>query len=210
MDALLINIPEKGFSDFNEPLGIQYVGAFARARGYEIDVCDTLISGYNLEQAVNYVAKNDYRLIGISTTFQSQLPKAAEFARHFRAAGVDCHITIGGVPASIAHRRILESTPEINSVVVGEGEYPFSRLLQCISKNSDWGDIEGIAYREAEEVVFNRGNVIDDLDSLPFPRFFDYRELPYSRYSVSMLSGRGCYASCGTDELSKSFSKLLR
>jgi anaerobic magnesium-protoporphyrin IX monomethyl ester cyclase len=196
MDALLINVPEKVPSDFNEPLGMQYVGAFARAQGYEIDVCDALINNYSLERAVEYAVKNDYKMIGISTTFQSHLPKAVEFARRLRAGGVDCHIALGGVPASIAHQRLLTNTPEIDSVVVGEGEYPFSHLLRCISGKRDWTGIKGIAYRESEGVVFNRGGFIDDLDSLPFPRFFNYNEQPYSKYLVSMLSGRGCYASC--------------
>lgn len=69
--------------------------------------------------------------------------------------------------------------------------------MDRISRDEDWRDISGIAYRQAEQVVANPLRpAIEDLDLLPFPEHsdIDYRRQDLS--TASILGSRGCPWNC--------------
>ena len=64
------------------------------------------------------------------------------------------------------------STPEIDYVVMGEGERAMVELATHISKGENDGaiaEIAGVAYRHEGKIVKNAPQFISNLDEVPFP-----------------------------------------
>lgn len=188
VDVVLIGYQDQG------NLGMGYLAAVLLERGRTVEFIEIR----------DGPAKIAARLIdlqplvaGFSLIFQAFLPQFRQIARHLRAVGIRSHFTIGGHFASLCHDEVLAHFPELDSVVRYEGEETLCELVERLSTGTDWRDIRGIAYLEADRVVVAEDRaLIPDLDSLPFP----YR--PYEPETIGgfltlpLLASRGCARRC--------------
>lgn len=105
-------------------------------------------------------------------------------------------IIVGGIHASIMYRQLLENYPQIDAVVIGEGEVTIMELLDAFDNGRDLQEINGIAYNlfTGDFTMTPERELIQDLDSLPFPnhRLFMSKQ----RKKAFILSSRGCPAAC--------------
>ena len=105
---------------------------------------------------------------------------------------------MGGVFASIDYRNILNDIPELNYIITGEGEYSIYKLAECIRNNyeKEVELIEGIAFRNTDEIVSIPANRINDLSSLPFPKREELK-IENMQFNIRrIIAGRGCYGQC--------------
>jgi radical SAM superfamily enzyme YgiQ (UPF0313 family) len=127
--------------------------------------------------------------------FEDELKRVAELTRSV----LDVPIVGGGPIATARRRAVLQAIPAIDLLVVGEGELTFSRLLSGTATN-------GLVFRHGNETVdLGDGDVVDNLDELPFP---DYGLVDLSRYEEHLsyaynhrrqgvlLTSRGCPFLC--------------
>ena len=86
----------------------------------------------------------------------------------------------GGIHVSGIGAPLMERFPEIDYLVLGEGEVTLLELVQGRSPRT----IEGLVWRDGEVVVANplRG-LVRDLDSLPFPAYQKLKGFPMSTIS---------------------------
>jgi radical SAM superfamily enzyme YgiQ (UPF0313 family) len=131
-------------------------------------------------------------------------------------------IWLGGPEVSYDAKKILETLPEIDGIIIGEGEEIFKELLDYyIGKKRAIHDIQGIAYRETARheddtnvirnlynkepnrlvnVDTNNGEIIEtsfrselDLSSIPFP----YKNMnDFENKIIYYETSRGCPYSC--------------
>lgn len=195
-DVLLINPPAKGVEIY-EHLGLGYITACLRKNNIRVRIIDIHLNGWSISKAIQEVRKYPCKLIGISIPFQDFARQALNFATKLKKAGVNAHLSIGGIYPTFAYPEILEKFPAIDSVVLGEGEETFVELAQRILANDEWRDIKGIAYRRNGAVIKNEIRPsIKDLDEIPFPaRDMLPRVLQKVKYA-SMITSRGCYGRC--------------
>jgi radical SAM superfamily enzyme YgiQ (UPF0313 family) len=91
----------------------------------------------------------------------------------------------------------------IDYVIRGEGEKAFPELLESIENKKSiesLGDIRGLSYKIEGKVIHNRPvNVIDDLDSLPYPDISSlYMHDSYNSSQLcTIMASRGCPYNCG-------------
>lgn len=84
--------------------------------------------------------------------------------------------------------------PNIDSVVVREGDITLPELALLNYLNQEWTDINGIAHRSKERVVVNPHRaLIKNLDSLPFPEHYAHL-LGIKEFAIE--GSRGCYYRC--------------
>ena len=106
---------------------------------------------------------------------------------------------MGGPHVSFTAMDTLRQYPEIDLIVIGEGEDTIAELTPVLKQKSKWHDIRGIAYRHDSEIIITgKRDFIADIDKIPLPA---RHLLPISRYRalgfpVSMITGRGCPYSC--------------
>lgn len=103
-------------------------------------------------------------------------------------------IWLGGPEVSYDAEKVLLELPEVTGVIKGEGEETFLELLDYYhGKVSSLSEIQGITYREADEIIECPWRPVMDLSKVPFVyeriQDFEHKIIYYE-------SSRGCPFSC--------------
>jgi anaerobic magnesium-protoporphyrin IX monomethyl ester cyclase len=104
-------------------------------------------------------------------------------------------IALGGPEVSFGSFELMTQNPAIDCVIRGEGEESCKELLSALLENGHLEEIDGITFRERDEILANpERTAIADLDQIPSPfaaGLVDIRK-PLVYYETS----RGCPFSC--------------
>jgi anaerobic magnesium-protoporphyrin IX monomethyl ester cyclase len=176
------------------PLGILYLSAYLRSRGFEVDVYDSTWG--SREELFRILDEGPPAMLGLYANLLTRRSVVAIIGRA-RAAG--WKIIAGGPdPANYAEEYLAAGA---EYVVPGEGEVVMEQLLAGDSAP------DGVVFRDASSGQIARtppASQIRDLDSLPWP---DRERIDIHRYlsawrerhgsgSVSLITARGCPYSC--------------
>ena len=168
-----------------QPLGIAYVAAFLE-RQHKVRIIDAPTEGWrNLEQ----IDETKYRVglenreiadrirrwtpdvVGINIPFSGWSKAAFEVASTIKSIDKDIITVLDGQHPSARPVDCL-AHPNIDFVVIGEGEHTMLELVGALEKGimRDLKKIRGIAFiKNGEKVITPPRPAIQDLDSLPFP-----------------------------------------
>jgi anaerobic magnesium-protoporphyrin IX monomethyl ester cyclase len=181
------------------PIGLMYVASYAQLHNPDIhiEILETSLDGRSDEELAAKLFEYRPDLVGIRSIslFEDELKRVAELTRSV----LDVPIVAGGPIATARRGPLLKAIPAIDLLVVGEGEVPFSRLLSGTATN-------GLVLRQGSEVVdLGDGDIVDNLDELPFPdyslvdlrRYEEHLSYAYNhRRQGVMLTSRGCPFLC--------------
>jgi len=215
MKVLLINPPVKNTIDLevpafvrqNEgcfpPLGLMYIAAYLKKHlDCRVDLLDALAEGLNYSNIGEYVRSYKPDIVGI-TAHTHNLIDVISTAKEIKQIDERIHLCLGGPHVNIFPRESL-NIPHVDSVVPGEAEESFTRLVKCIVENKRLDEADGILFKQGKVIVGadRKSNLIDDLDNLPFP---DRSLINHKKYSsvlgrrvgmATILSARGCSYAC--------------
>jgi radical SAM superfamily enzyme YgiQ (UPF0313 family) len=172
------------------PMGIFYVAAVLKAHGYDVDVLNWHDREIPPERMECVLREKRPQVIGFSILHANRWG-GIEIAR--MAKRIDSAVTIvfGGVGATHLWEHFLKHVPEVDYIVLGEGENTFLKLVGRLagSASADWASIAGIAYRkDGRPFRTAAAEPLRDLDALPMPSdYFDYAHLSLTR---------GCGSDC--------------
>ncbi len=229
MNVLLINPPSTNIireslppvveddTGVYPPLGLLYVAAYAEdVPGCKLKVLDCQAEGIMHENIGERLLEFKPDVIGIQVmTFT--LIDAVMAARTAREVSPDAFIVFGGPHATIfPHETIM--LPEVDAVVIGEGEYPFASLLEAIQERKPIEPISGILTKQSylTEQSTTKLRYIEDLDRLKMPayHFLDlslyFSPMATHRKVITMMSSRGCPYQCifcDRPQMGKTFRK---
>lgn len=196
-DVLLINPPSSKLETSYEHLGLGYIAAYARKYDLNVRIMDMPLNGWTLSTTIEEIKKYSCKLVGISIPFQDYGAQVLDFIRALKNKGFSSHFTVGGIFPTFAYEEILKECPEIDSVILGEGEITFTELAKKLVNGFEWRDTLGIAYREKEAVIKNpKRPLIENLDEIPFPARDTLPAALQKLRFASMLTSRGCYGGC--------------
>jgi anaerobic magnesium-protoporphyrin IX monomethyl ester cyclase len=176
------------------PLGILYISAYLRSRGFDVDVYDSTWG--SREELFRILDQGPPAMLGL---YANLLTRRNALAIIERARATGWKVIVGGPePANYADEYLLAGA---DYVVPGEGELVIEQLLL--------GDPapDGVVTRDVSTSSVVRTPAaaqIRDLDSLPWP---DRERIDIHRYlaawrerhgvgSVSLITARGCPYSC--------------
>jgi radical SAM superfamily enzyme YgiQ (UPF0313 family) len=175
------------------------LSAYLKLKGHKVKVLDGLNLGWPDERIAGYCADAD--CVGISV-LSSYLKESISISKLLKAQGKT--VIIGGPHVSALASEALKETGA-DFAVCGEGEIPFSLLIDAISGGRDRPLIPGVLTPFDKEAVVKL-NFIDDLDSLPFPDWAqinprDYKKAPHGglikKFPVApVVTSRGCPYEC--------------
>jgi radical SAM superfamily enzyme YgiQ (UPF0313 family) len=175
------------------PLGILYLSAYLRRKGFDVDVYDSTFG--SKQELFGILERGPAGWLGVYGNLLTRT-NVVEIAERARAAG--WRVVLGGPEPSNYPEEYLSAGAEF--IVSGEGEQTMERLLK--------GDPAppGVFFRDSTGAVVRTGTVplIPDLDSLPWP---DRERIDLSRYltawrerhgsaCVSLITARGCPYHC--------------
>lgn len=187
------------------PLGLSYVAAALEKAGFEVEVLDNYLLRKPIDEVKQMVSKIDPEILGM-TCSSASYPRCVETAKAVKEALPSCKVVVGGWHPSYMPDSMLQH-PEIDYVVMGEGERAMSELATCITKGKDPEAIEqvaGLAYRRNGKIVKTPQKFIKNMDDIPFlarhllPMHLYEREIPFLDVKPfdTMNIARGCPFNC--------------
>lgn len=202
-NLILTNLPE-GISqeDPMPPLGLMYVAAYLKKyTEHEIKILDCLIEKINHEQLKEKIEQEKPDVVGI-TALTFTIIDVLKTAKIAKQVNPDIKVVLGGPHVNIYPEETL-NFPEIDYLILGEGEKPAKDLMDNLDQTENLYNFKGIAFKDNHKII-NPGprELIENLDELPFPA----RDLiPNKKYTsvlsennpvTTMFSSRGCPFRC--------------
>lgn len=173
------------------PAGIGYLSEFLSSRSVENDVFDLNVSR-NTENKLHNKIKDFYPdLIGFSM-MSLNYKYNYEVLRRVKDAFPAVKIIAGGAHISTMRQDVLKDCNAIDYGAALEGEYTIAELVE----GRDLPAIKGLMYRDGQRIEYNGDrSFIQDLDSIPYPRYEKFNKSDYSTL-LSIFSSRGCPFEC--------------
>jgi anaerobic magnesium-protoporphyrin IX monomethyl ester cyclase len=200
------------------PLGLMYIAAALEKAGFQVQMLDNYLMNQSTEQVKAHVLKLQPAIVGI-TCGSATYKKCVETSQAIKQVLPNCKIVVGGWHASYMPDSLLE-TPEIDYVVMGEGEKAITELAGFIMKGDVAGasGVAGVASRTAAGNVKNQPKFLSNMDEIPYPA---RHLLPLEKYDRTieflkakpadiMSISRGCTFSCGFCETKKLWGNICR
>ncbi len=201
MKILLINPLASGIYDQIglrfPPLGLAYIAAMLREKkGYEVSILDL-----NVQENIWEEISKGWDIIGLSGD-TSRYPIAMKIAKKIKQYYKSPIIIMGGPHVSFFVKETLD-TKVVDYIVRGEGEIITLNLIDAIRNKKDLHSIDGIAFREDDNIVETKPfPIIRDVDSIPLPArdllpMERYRTLQFEGKPITtVLTSRGCPFNC--------------
>ena len=183
------------------PLGLLYLSAFLKTRGFSVEIFDSTFG--ERQQLVDRFASAPGGTVGIYTTLMTR----RSIIEIVRAAKLHRWTVILGGPESANYSTEYLGVGA-NVVVIGEGELTLEELLPALARNGAHRlqDVQGIVFRdEAGAIVRTRERTkLKDLDALPFPdreaidhhKYLDAWKTHHGASSINLITARGCPYRC--------------
>ena len=142
------------------------------------------------KKIIEEISSEKWDLIGIGglTTTYARIKQLAPLIRKYSP---DSLFIGGGGWSTYNPIEILKLIPELNLIVIGEGEATFSELYDEVNGGSkNFAKIDGLCYRdENNELKFSGPRaLISDLNTVPFPAYDLMETEIYFKYSSLNLS----------------------
>jgi len=204
-DVLLISPPFQGLT--REPLGLYYLTEVLEMDGISTSILDFKASLPTKSTFHDYLKTHQPKVVGI-TSFTFNFSNALQILREVKKTVPNAATVMGGIHASALTKDILESTPSLDYIVMGEGELTFLELCKDVLSGKPVEDVNGLAYRKKGAVLNPPRGFMDDLDVLPIPK---RDQLPGEDYPVATVqTSRGCPYGCIFCAINKFYENRIR
>ena len=204
------------------PVGPAYLAASLRQAGHVARIVDGLgenpfqvtslfdnkvmAIGLRSEEIVERI-EPDTEVIGVSCMFSQDWPEVRRLIQLVRARFPDVPIIAGGEHITAAAPFTLDSTPEVDLCVVGEGEETIVELANAVSRGASFDGIAGLVVRTSSGPRSTGPRTrIRNLDDIPWPA---WDLVPIDNYldnglgygvdlgrSMPLIATRGCPYQC--------------
>ena len=209
--VFLINPPSQALGPGNKrmtrvlypppPGGLAMIAASLLKAGHAVQALDLVVEPMSRTAVVQRVLAWGADAVGFSV-LGAAFYATRELARALREASPSLHLFAGNALPSEYPEWFLREVPELDSIVVGEGENAVVDLIESAGTSR----VPGVMRQGDDGEGFAPRPQIADLDSLPFPA---WELFPYKKYYASpqllfrsqptlgVLQSRGCPWKCG-------------
>lgn len=175
-------------------LALRYLKAFCRDE-FDIEMAEYTIK----DPAMNIVSdlfRREPDVLGFSCYIWN-IEETIRVVRMLKKIKPELKIVLGGPEVSYDTGYWMNEIPEVDFIVMGEGEETFLHLLREISGDRKYHFVFGVAYRNSDgEVCVNPGRPKLKLDDIPSPHRFAEDESALPNRVVYFETSRGCPFSC--------------
>jgi radical SAM superfamily enzyme YgiQ (UPF0313 family) len=190
------------------PIGIMGLASWLEKHGHPTQLHDCLgpyarTGAGAIEANAQIVLDTKPELVGFSAT-TSAFMDAVEMAALIKERAPHITVVFGNVHVSSLGTPILDHFPEIDYLVIGEGE---GAMLE-LADGKRPAEISNLCWRDAsgKAIANPRRHRILDLDELPFPAYEKLAGFPHDyhlplftyvkRHGATMITSRGCPYTC--------------
>lgn len=183
------------------PLGVLYISAYLKSRGFSVSVHDTTFS--SKEETRRFIEQARPSVVGIYTNLMTKL-NVLPMIKWCKSVGA--HVVLGGPEPPYYADNFLDAGADV--VVIGEGEETLEELIPTLKTMGSHRlhGIEGIIFRDEEGKTIRSPvrRQMKNLDDLPFPdraaidmgKYLNTWRTHHGRSSISLITARGCPYTC--------------
>ena len=190
----------------SEPsLGLCYLSAQVREKGFRVKIIDALAEGLTNEKLADQILQMNPKYVGISSVTIS-IYDAASVAEIVKEKNSNIKIIVGGAHMTAVPFETMEQFPQIDIGVIGEGEVTIVELMKALDNNTKLDNVSGIVFRNNGRLkVTGQREFINDLDLLPMPAwdllppmsFYSPPAWSLNKSNAGLLvTSRGCANNC--------------
>lgn len=187
------------------PPGLGYIGSLLLQEGYDVKIIDGQLHNYNAQELTDQIEKENADFVGFTATTYNRF-KAIEAIKEVKKR-LNVPILVGGCHFSPTAEDCLKNVPEIDYVIVNEGEFTTLELLNKLSNNEPINEVRGLVYREGNQIVrTSLRDWIKDLSKEIPPTNWELFELDKYKHtlevvgttgkSIGIMTSRGCPQNC--------------
>ena len=209
---VLLTYPKERVVIFEDmiPHGLASIAAVLESEGMSVRIVDFTNYRDNFRKDLHRWQPS---IVGIGGTTATRTGSFA-IARAVKEELPEIPTVYGGTHATFTATDTLNSIPQIDYVIRGEGEFSFSKFctLICNGESPESVRIDGLSCRLNGEIIHNRAVRIDDLDSLPLPARHLFHPEHYRQImdftdeeADFLITSRGCPATCNFCSASRMF-----
>lgn len=203
-DILLVHAEEPqthGFVGAMPPLGLAWLAAPLEAAGIGVEIFDPQVDRRGFSEVLREAHP---RIVGIGTTTSARF-RAFGYATETKRFDPEIPVVLGGSHATCTAHDTLTHLPQVDAVVVGEGEITMLELARrLLDGRHDLTGILGLWHRRDGKIVSEPPRPRErDLDSLGIPA---RHLLPNALYGLEnefvggtafhIVASRGCPFAC--------------
>lgn len=173
------------------PYGILQLAAFLESKNkdVEIEVLDCQAKQLDWKDLENYIESFDPDIVASSALATCNTYVAVRTLETAKKVKPSALTIAGGQHFTATAQESLETYPEIDVIVRGEGEQTLAELVQAFSKKSSFSRIRGISFRHNEKIYHNPPRpLIENLNDLPFPGYHFVEDVVH-KYNFTAMTG---------------------
>lgn len=204
------------------PLGLAYIISSLKDENHKVTAIDGLgedlhkftklsgtrviVNGLEAHEIIKRIPK-DTEYIGFSCMFSNEWIYLRYIIKEVRKEFPNTTIIAGGEHITADTDYILKTCPEIDALLLGEGENLICEFIDSNNRKIPFKEINGIAYNQDGQIIKTKSySRIKDIDTISWP---SWDELPLEKYldagfgyssfnkrTMPMLATRGCPYQC--------------
>jgi len=207
MKKIILVIPpqEKFTKDYLPSIGLGYIASCLERAKYEVKIIDSHVNNFDDEQTINKVLGEKPDVVGVTANSHNRFRAISVCKGIKRKSNNQIFVSVGGCHFSPTAVSLLETVPEIDAVIIGEGEKTFVDLLNNYFQNRSLDNVSGIVFRKNGKIIKTPHRpFIRNLDELPRPAWHLFELEKYDAKlegedetkSIGIMSSRGCPNAC--------------
>ncbi len=149
-----------------------------------------------LRERVREISEKDYKVIGISVPFTSQLYYALILGRAVKEALPEAKVVLGGPQISLFWGILTGHGPfraSYDGLLYGMGEKAIHAYINAVKNGEGFEKVPNLIYWDHDKITTNNAESIHSMDEIPLA---DFSDLPLDKYIYAKLpyqTSRGCY-----------------
>jgi len=197
---------------YNIPLGAISLAAVIEKEGHDVAVFDNNAYRLSQEEVIGNINDESWDIIGMGSLVTTYVWQKRMFELLRKEFPETLLIAGGGLATSLKHD-LMEWVPEIDIIVIGEGERTIVQILNNY-KERKWEEVKGVYYRENGKIMKSPPQKLltsEELSNLPFPKYdllpleevyFKHSAIPLSpeamkaQRRINIETSRGCPFTC--------------
>lgn len=194
LDLLFIHVPK--FSNFYRPFGeymtvnLLPMGTLSLAdltsqKGYKTKILHLGLEWIEkkISSPLAYLKDKEIRVVAIPLHFHPQSYEVMRIAGEIKEKRPDITLLSGGYTASLFHREILSSFPQLDAIIRGDAEIPLIALMNAVKEGRGWEGIPNLTWRKDGKIK-----------ETPLSYVASEADLDRSSYTnLSLLDGKETY-----------------
>lgn len=175
------------------PYGILQLASFleSKCEDVEIEVLDCNAKRLDWKGLERYIESFNPDIVASSALSTCNTDIAVRTLGTAKKVNPNALTVAGGQHFTAMANESLETYPEIDLVVRGEGEQTFVELVQAFAGNKSFAGINGISFRNNERILHNPSRpLIENLDELPYPGYHFVEDVIQEYHFTGMAGER--------------------